>query len=235
MNEMTSADAHYTRVPGLLWLGLALTGGFGLFFIRNTILVANDAAATIANAQAAEGMYRLALTSTLVSQVIAVLFAIQLFRLFRQTNRTVAMVVTVAMLITAAFAAFNTLLHFGALLILNNQQLLNGFSTEQITSAAYAMIRIANGPGQGIIELFWPVSNFALGLLVVRSRVAPAIFGYLLMAVAVGFLLNITNKYLFPWYYPAQFTLLAQSMGALCILPNILWWAIRGVRTTPAT
>ena len=221
----------YSRVPGLLWLGLAITGGFGLAYIRSSILVSNDAAATIANVRASEFMFRLALTSTLLSQVITVLFAIRVFQLFRPSSRTSALVVLVTLLITSGFAAFNTVLHSGALFVLSNSHLISGFSAEQVNSLAYAMIRIANGPGQGIIELFWPVTYFTLGLLLIRSNAAPKLLGYVLMIVAVGFLANITNKFLFPSIYPAQFTLFAQSMAAICILPNILWWSIRGLRT----
>ena len=225
---------RYSRVPGLLWLGLAITGGFGLAFIRSSILVPDDAAATIANVRASEFMFRLALTSTLLSQVITVLFAIRLYSLFRTTSRTSALVVFVTLLITSGFAAFNTVLHSGALFLLSNSHLLSDFSTEQINSLAYAMIRIANGPGQGAIELFWPVTYFTLGMLVIRSKITPTLFGYLLFIASAGFLANLTNKYLFPWYYPAQFTLLAQSLAALTIAPNILWWTIRGVRSVEA-
>ena len=235
MSENSYPRAQFTRVPGLLWLAVTLTGSFGLIIIRNTILVANDPTATIANVQASETMFRLAITSTLLSQVVAVFFAISLYKVFRDTNKMGALVVTIAMLITAGFAAFNTLLHSGALFLINNGNLLSGFSIEQINSLAYALIRIANGPGQGVIELFWPVSHFTLGLLLIRSKAAPTILGYLSMVAAAGFLANITNKYLFPSIYPAQFTLLAQSLAAICILPNILWWSIRGLRIPDST
>jgi hypothetical protein len=218
-----------TRVPGLIWLALALTGGFGLFFIRNSIIVANDAAQTIANVQASEFMYRVALTSLLLSQVLTVFFAILAFNLFRSTNMVAAMVMRTAFMISSAFAAFVTLLHSSAIFLLNNADQFKGFSPDQINSLAYAMIRIANGPAQGVIELFWPVAYFTLGYLVIHSKVTPAVFGYMLMIVSVTFLANLTDKYLFPTFYPVQFTLLAQSVAAICILPNILWWAFRGI------
>jgi uncharacterized membrane protein YoaK (UPF0700 family) len=122
-----------------------------------------------------------------------------------------------------------TLLHSGAIFLLNNPDQLKGFTRDQTDSLAFVLIRIANGPGQGIIELFWPVAYFTLGYLIVRSKLAPAILGYLLLLVSVTFLANITDKYLFPTFYPAQFTLAAQSLAAICILPNILWWTIKGV------
>jgi len=219
-----------TRVPGLIWFALALTGGFGLFFIRNSIIVPNDAMQTIANVQASEFVYRLALTSLLLSHVLTIFFAIFIFRLFRSTNPFAAMLTSAAFMISSAFAAFLTLPHWGAIFLLYNADQFKGFSPDQINSIAYATIRIANGPGQGVIELFWPISYFTLGYLVIRSKVAPAFLGYLLMFVSVTFFANLTDKYLFPTFYPVQFTILAQSVAAICILPNILWWAFRGIR-----
>jgi len=231
---MSTPKPEYTRIPGLIWLASAIAGGFGLGFIRNGLLVANDAAATIANVQSSEFLYRLAITGTLVSQMLMVFFVVELFRRFRLINLRLALALSISFVIAAAFAAFNTLNHFAALFILASAEIFKGFSPEQISSTAYALIRIANGPGQGVIELFWPTAYFTFGLLTMRSRVAPPVLGYLLMLMGCGFAVNLANKFLFPTFYPLQFTQFAMLCGGIGGLPNMLWWAIRGVPRSEA-
>jgi len=230
MNETPIPDTRYSRLPGVLWFLAALAGGFGLGYMRSAVIVPDDAAATIANLHSSEFLYRLAMASTLVSQVLMVFFVIELFRIFQPVNRRLVMIMMVSFVLSAAFAAINTINYYAAILVLNQAEFLRGFTTEQITSLSYFLMRIANGPGQGVIELFWPSAYATFGLLIIRSRALPPLFGYLLLIAAAGFTINLVDKYLFPWFYPLRFTQAAQITAALTILPTMLWFLIRGVR-----
>ena len=221
------------RLAGLLWLLNTVTGGFGLISIRSNIIVPGDATATASNIITSEFLYRSAIVSSLLSQIFLFFLGLTLFHLFKEVNNRQARVLLASALIAVGIAVVNTMNHFGALLVLSRADFLNVFSTEQLNAIAFLFIRLANGPGQGLLELFWVFYYFAFGLLILRSGYLPKIFGILLMIMGIGFGANILDKFLVPQFYPALFTQFAMLGGALGAIPTMLWLLIAGAKDQP--
>lgn len=218
------------RLVGLLWLLAAVTGGFGLVYIRSYVIVSGDVAATVANLRASEFLFRSAIVSTLFSQMFLFFFGLTLFSLFNEVHRVLATVLLISIMMSAGIGVVNTLNHFGALLVLSQADYLKVFSPEQLNATAMIFLRLANS-GQGLLEIFWTPYFFALGLLIIKSKYAPKILGILLMIMSVGYAINILDKFLIPQFHPMMFTRLAMSLGLLGGIPTILWLLIKGVRT----
>jgi predicted benzoate:H+ symporter BenE len=143
------------RLAGLLWLLTAVTGGFGLFTIRSRVIVPGDAAATAANIMASESLYRAAIVSTLISQVLLFFLGLTLFRLFREVDRRLATVLLASVMMTVGLAVMNTLNHFEALMLLSQAEFLKKFTPPQLDVLAMVSVRLANGSGQGLVEIVW--------------------------------------------------------------------------------
>ena len=216
-------------MAGLLWLLSTATGGFGLIYIRSNVIVPGDAAATAGNIMAANSLYRAAIVSSLFSQIFLFFLGLTLFQLFQKADKRLSTVLVASVIIAVAIAVVNTLNHFGALLVLGQADYLNVFSAEQLNAIAMILIRLANSAGQGLLEIFWAPYYFSFGLLTIRSRFLPKIFGILLMFMGIGFALNIFEKFLFPQFYPALFSQLAMLVGALGGIPTMLWLLIKGL------
>jgi hypothetical protein len=218
------------RLAGLFWLLSALTGGFGLFYIRSRIIIPDNAAATAANIVTFNSWYRVAIVSILVGQIFMLFTGLTLFRLFKEFDERLARLILVSAIITVALAVANTFNHFGAIWFLDGAEFLRVFTTEQLNALAFTMIRLANGTGQGLIEIFWTPYYFALGLVVFRSKTLPRIIGILLMIMGVGFAINILQKFLIPSFHPALFTRVAMTGGGLGGLPTMFWLLIKGAK-----
>jgi len=216
------------RLAGLLWFLSTVTGAFGLLYIRSNVIVPGDAAATAGNIMASEFLYRAAIVSSLFSHIFMFFLGLTLFHLFKDVNKQLATVLLASVMIAVAIAVVNTMNHFGALLILGRADYLNGFSPEQLDAIAMTLIRLANSAGQGLLEIFWAPYYFSFGLLTIRSRFIPKIFGILLMFMGIGFALNVFEKFLFPQFYPALFSQLAMLGGALGGIPTMFWLLIKG-------
>ncbi len=221
------------RLPGLLWFLAAVTGGFGLFYIRSNIIVPEDAAATAGNIAASELLYRAAIVSSLFSQLFLFFLGLTLFHLFKEVNKRVATVLLASIMMSVGIAVVNMLNHFGALLVLSHADYLKAFTPEQLNAMAMVFLRLANGSGQGLLEIFWAPYYFSFGLLIIRSRFLPKILGILLMMMGVGFAINVFEKFLIPQFYPAAFTRLAMTLGALGGIPTIFWLLIKGAKVQP--
>lgn len=221
------------RLPGLIWFLSAVTGGFGLSYIRSNIIVPEDAAATAGNIAASELMYRAAIVSSLFSQIFLFFLGLALFHLFREVNKRVATVLLASTLMSVGIAVVNMLNHFGALFVLSHANLLRAFTPEQLNAIAMIFLRLANSPGQGLLEIFWVPYYFSFGLLIIRSGFLPKLLGVLLMITSVGFAVNVLEKFLVPQFYPAVFTQLAMAGGALGTIPALLWLLIMGAKVRP--
>lgn len=216
------------RLAGLFWLLMAITGGFGLFFIRSYVIVPGDAATTAANLIASESIFRLAVTGTLVAQIFFFFFGLALYRLFRETDKRLARVLLASIMMTAGIGTVNQLNNFGALMVLSGQDFLKVFSPEQLNAIAMIFLRQANSSGQGLLEIFWIPYYFTFGLLIIRSGQLPKLLGILLIIGSAGFAVNLLDKFLVPTFYPAAFTQLAMTLSAIGVLPTMLWLLIKG-------
>ena len=228
-----NSTKNTARLAGLLWFLSAVTGGLGLSYVRSSVIVVGDAAATAANIVASESLFRAAIVSSLLSQIFLFFLGLTLFHLFKEVNKALATVCLTSAMMTVAIAVVNALNLFGALLVSSQAEYLKVFNPEQLNAMAMIFLRLANSFGQGLLEIFWTPYYFSFGLLIVRSRFLPKILGILLMIMSVGFAINILTKFLIPQFYPAIFTQLAMGLGALGGIPTILWLLIKGAKAQP--
>jgi hypothetical protein len=223
-----SAPKATGRLAGRLWLLSAVSGGFGLMYIRTGILVSGDATATAANIHAHEPMFRAAIVAGLAAQVFWLFLALTLFHLFKDVSRRASMVLLVSATLTVGLSFVNALNFFSALLVLGDASYLNVFSPDQRDAAAMVLMRLANSAGQGLLEVFWTPFYFSFGWLVLRSGALPRFFGWALGAGSLLFAVNVLQKFLLPSFYPAQVTQLAMLGGVVSALPTMVWLLVRG-------
>jgi hypothetical protein len=232
--EVTMTPSKNTgRLAGLLSVLAAVTGGFGLAYVRSKVIVPTDAAATAANLMASVSWFRAAIVGMLLADVFLLFLGLTLFHLFKEVNKRLAIVLLVSVMMTVSIAVMNTSNHFGAIMLLSGAEFLKVFTPEQLNTLALFLLRQGNGTGQGLLEIFWTPYYFSFGLLVFRSRYIPRVLGVLLMMMAVGFAINILQKFLIPQFHPLFFTRLAMSLGAFGGIPTMLWLLIKGARVQP--
>jgi hypothetical protein len=227
-----SSTKTTARLAGLLYLLTAVTGGFGYFYIRSSVVVPGDAAATAGNLVASEFLFRAAIVGSLFSQVLLFFFGLTLFRLFKEVHRILATVLLTSIMMTVGIAVVNQLNNFGALLVLSQADYLKVFNPEQLKAMAMIFLRLA-GSGQGLLEIFWTPLYFSFGLLSIKSKYLPKLLGILLIIMGAGYAINILDKFLIPQFHPVMFTRLAMSLGALGGLPTMLWLLIKGAKAQP--
>jgi hypothetical protein len=218
-----------SRRAGVLWLLATLTGGSALMYVRGHVYVPGDAAAT-ANAILSDVLrFRFAIVGALLSQLAMLFLALELYRVFAPVERGLARVLLVSVAISVVLACANQLPNLVALLWLGPEPYLQAFTLEQRQTLVLMLLRVQNGVGQGLLEIFWTPFYVALGLLVLRTRALPRVFGGLLLLMGAGFAVNLLDKLLVPQFHPAVFTQLAMGLGALGGIPTMLWLLLRGL------
>src|ERR1043165_8114596 len=75
------------RKVGLLYLGMVLSGPFSLIYVPGKVIVPGNAAATSANVLAHETLFRAGIAGTLIGNLVFLLLAFALYRLFSGVNK----------------------------------------------------------------------------------------------------------------------------------------------------
>ena len=209
----------------VLYLALTIFTGFA-FFYRENLIVAGDASATVENILAAGWMFRFNLIADFIGQICYILLALTFYQLFKSVNKTQASLLVVFVLVGIPIMMLNLLNHSAILLLMSDAEYLKVFVATQIQAAILFLLNLLS-EGTIVVQIFWGLWLFPLGVLVYQSNLFPKILGIALIVGCFGYLIATLTHILFPAYLPMiePITLVAM-FGEIAFL---LWFIIRGV------
>jgi hypothetical protein len=229
MNIHTSETSPliYARSAGLLYLIIIVCGIFSEVFIRSSLIVTGDAAATASNILASEDIFRFGFVLDSVMLFSDVAIAILFYVLLKPVSTTLALMTTAFRLTQTAILGFNLLNYYSALLLLTGAGYTTAFNPTQLNELVMLFLDM-HSHGYDLALLFFSFSSFILGYLVIKSDYFPGILGYGLIAAAAVYLTGGFTHFLFPDY--------ASIIEPFYIIPLIaelsfcLWLLVKGVR-----
>ncbi|HEX4849394.1 MAG TPA: DUF4386 domain-containing protein [Puia sp.] len=227
MQENILEITKTARLAGILFAMRMAFTGFGLQYVRNKLVDFSDAAGTVNNIIANATMFRAGIISTIFSQMAFLFLGLTLYRLFKVTDRKLALLLLSAVIVIVAMTVVNTLSNWTVLLILNNEELVKMFAASEQHGLTMLFLRL-NNYGQAVVELFWGFWLFPFGMLIVKSGFIPKLFGILLIMGAFALPLNSLTFLLLPQYQFAVITRVAMIIAAIGGIPTMLWLIIRG-------
>lgn len=189
MSNHQKSKKRTARLAGLLYLVLILCGSFAELFVRASVRVPGDASATAGNILDAPGFYRIGFISDMMMVLSYFLLPLVLYQLLRSVNRKHAVLMVASALMGVSIISMNLLNHLAPLLILNGNEYLNAFTTEQINGLAYLFLDF-HQYGYRIAQLFFGLWLLPLGYLVYKSGFIPKTLGILLMVAFVSFTID---------------------------------------------
>jgi hypothetical protein len=210
------------RIAGLVYLIGAIAGGSAEIFIRGTLVVGGNAAATAANILAHESLFRLGGVGDLISVACDAAVAVLFYELFVPANKTLSLMMAFFRIIFVAVMGANTINHFAALLYLRHAPALQ----EQ----ALLSLRMQS-LGFNIALVFFGFTCLLLGYLIARSTFLPRILGLFMAISGIGYLINSFVHFLAPEYgaYAFKYILAPCGIGELLL---IAWLLAVGVNSS---
>ncbi len=219
------------RLAGLLYFLLALSAPLGLLYVPAKLIVAGDAVATADRIRASEGLLRAGIASELVHQAIAIFLVLALYRLFRPVDEYLAkQLVILGALVSVPIVFLNVLNELAALTLLSGADFLSVFTRPELDALAYLFVGL-HGQGITIASIFWGLWLLPFGLLVVRSRFIPKLFGYLLWLAGAAYTIDALVNLVLPQYL-APVSNVTQLL-VMAEVPIIFWLLIWGAREPP--
>jgi hypothetical protein len=209
------------RIAGLLYLAVAVLGGFAELYVRDRVLVPGDPAATAENIQGSAALFRAGFVADLAQATLFLFTAMALYLLLRGVNELVARAMVVFVAVAVAIMSLNLLNQFTAL------QLATGETAGSVTQAG--LFAQMHGAGYLIAQVFFGLWLLPLGYLVVRSGWFPKTIGVLLVVGCFGYLIDTFAQFLAPSVADGieAFVLLPAAIGELAF---VAWLLVRGVR-----
>lgn len=221
-------DPVAARAAGVLYLSIAVCGGFSIGYVPMQIVVAGDPLASTTNLLANIGLYRLGILADCAVILFEIAITAILFHLFRQLAPKVA---TVAMLARAGMIGvmgINLMFWVMPYILMHSP---TGVETAQLQ----AMVQFcfdAHAMGVFVWQLFFGLHLLALGWLILKSSVVPPLLGWGLSIGAFGYLIQGVVELTF-----TDIALLDVTIIGLLVVVTIseisfgLWLLVRGGRS----
>jgi len=203
-----------------------------LLYIPKALLVYGNATATANNVAAHESLFRLGIVSGLVASVLWLFVPLALYRLLKEVNQTLAvLMVILGSLMQVPLFFVNTVTDAAALLLARGGGYLSVFDKPQRDAFARLFLDLHHQLDlAGLV--FAGLWLFPFGLLVYRSRFLPRFLGVWLMIACFAWLAFSFTGLLFPAYGDKAFSI-TQPI-ALGEVATMLWLVIMGAKPQPA-
>jgi hypothetical protein len=222
-----SSPNTYARIGGIAYLIIIVAGLLGEMFIRNSIIVSGDAAATAQNLAASTKLWRLGIAGDLLMHVCDLIVLFAYVVLFWPVNKKLILLAIMLNLVQTAVLVANKINLIMPLFFLSDDNYLRSFNPQQLQSLSYLFIK-AHSYGFGVGLIFFGCASLITGYIIRRSGFLPGVLGLGMQIAGVCYLVNSFALILAPT--------IAQLLFPAILLPPFiaelslsLWLIIKGV------
>ena len=216
------------RVAGFLYLLLVLAGPIRLIYSPSKLFVHGNATATANNIAAHESLFRFGIVSDLFVGTIVIFVALALYRLFKEVDQNLAvLMVILGGVLPSAIYFFNALNDAAALTLARGPDFLSVFEKPQRDALAMLFLNL-HGQGFTAGEIFYGLWLFPLGVLAFRSRFLPRFLGVWLIINGFAYLVLSFTGFLLSRYEDVVSNILFPALtGEIAFM---LWILIMGAK-----
>ena len=211
------------RIAGVFYLVTILTRMFVEIFVRNRLVVSDNAAATANKILAHEPLWRLGFATDIIAFASYIALTALLYELFKPVNRSLSLGGAFFGLVASVVHAISSLFHLAPLVLLGGGPYLRVFTMEQLQALALVFLKLRAAAYHNIGLVFFGFYLLLVGILILRSTFLPRILGVLMVLAGlsyVPFLSPLLARSLQPYilFFPAV------GQISLC-----LWLLVLGV------
>ena len=216
------------RIAGVLYLLIAITGGFGIMYVSSSIIVPEDATSTAENIIKSDFTYRLSIFSNLISQALTIFLALTLSQLFKVVNQKLVKYLVTFVLVAVPISFINVLNLIAAQMLIGGADFLSAFDANQLNSLAMVFLNLYE-QGISVVGIFWGLWLFPFGMLIIKSKFIPKIIGVFLIIGCFAYLIDSFISLLFPEFKVAISPIMMIPL-AIGEFSTILWLLIKGAK-----
>ena len=180
------------RIAGVFYLLTILARMFVEIFVRNRLVVPDDAATTAANIMAHEPLWRAGFAADIIAFASYIALAALLYELFKPVNRSLSLVAAFFSLAASVVQAISSLFHLAPLLMLGGAPYLRVFTVEQLQALALMFLKLRAAAYHNIGLVFFGLYLLLIGILILKSTFLPRILGVLMVLAGLSYVLFLS-------------------------------------------
>jgi hypothetical protein len=227
--KMTTSPKSIARIAGVLYLLVAIFGGFAEGFVEPNMYVAGNAAATARNLLANSGLVRIGVVADLFQATVWVFLGMTLYLLLKHVNKSVARAMVVLVAIGASIVCLNTVFEFEGLRAATGAVNLAAFGTAG-SNALVLLLLDTQHYGIFIAQIFFGLWLVPLGYLAYKSGLFPKALGVLLIVGGACYLLDLLAQFLVP-DFGQNIHVFFSVVAAIAEIWMVLYLLVIGVKT----
>ena len=185
------------RIAGVLYLLVAVFGGFAQGFVEPTMYVAGDAAATAGNVVANAGLVRQGVVAELVGQTFFVFLALTLYALLAHVHRSAARAMLVLVALAAGIVCLTAVFEFAGLRVATGAE---GGQVDGAAGSDAVVLLLLDTQHDGVLvaQIFFGRWLVPLGYLAHTSGWFPTALSVLLVAAGASSVVDLLAAFLVP-------------------------------------
>lgn len=193
MEQIAAASPRLNaRIAGVFYLTTILARVIADAFVRNRLVVSDNAAVTATNIVAHEPLFRLGFAADIIAFASYIVLTALLYELFNPVNRSLSLVAVFFSLVACGVQALSSLFHLAPLVLLAGAPYLSVFTTEQLQALALVFLRLRAAAYHNIGLVFFGLYCLLVGILILRSTFLPRILGALMVLAGLSYVLFLS-------------------------------------------
>jgi hypothetical protein len=214
------------RITGVLYLVIAIVGGFAFTAGTSNLIIPGDATATANNIVASESLFRIGAVGDAVVFLAEIVLVVTLYLLFKPVSKTLALIAAISRLAMTVMQGMNLLNKFTALLLLSGADYLTAFEPDQVHALVLLFLN-AYEYGALVWGTFFGLHLLVLGYLLFKTGYLNRILGILFVFASFGYLVDSFGHFLLPQYTEIYSWVVWATVPAE--LSFAFWLLIKGV------
>jgi hypothetical protein len=217
------------RTAGVLYLAVGVLGGWAHGYVRGTVYVPGDAAASAQNVVEHASLVRYGFVADLVQATLMLFVVLALYRLLQHVGREVARAMVILVVVSVAITCLNLVTQFGAVLVATEPAYASAFGPGGNAALVLLLLDLQHN-GYLIAQIFFGLWLFPLGLLAYRSGMFPKPIGIGLMIGSVVYVIDVPLQFLAPGIADAFSPVVVVPIVILAEVSMLAYLLIKGVR-----
>jgi hypothetical protein len=226
-----TSPKRLARIAGVLYLLVAIFGGFAEGFVDPKMYVAGNAATTARNVLANAGLVRLGVVAHLLDATFFIFLALTLYILLQHVHKSVARAMLVLVVLAAGIKALNAIFLFEGLQVATDSSYAAAFGIAG-SNALVLLLLDTQHYGTLIAQVFFGLWLAPLGYLAYKSSgMFPRWLGVLLIAAAACYVVDLLAAFLIPDLAAMIHPFVGVLVPAIAEISMLLYLLIIGVKT----
>jgi hypothetical protein len=226
---MTSPK-RLARIAGVLYLFVAIFGGFAEGFVDPKMYVAGNAAATAGNVVANTGLVRMGVVAHLLDSAFFIFVALTLYILLKHVHKSVARAMVVLVALASGIICLNAVFQFEGLRVATDSSYAAAFGTAGSNALVLLLLDIQHY-GTLAAQVYFGLWLVPMGYLAYKSSgLFPKWLGVLVIVGGICYLVDLLALFLIPDFGRAIHTFVGVIPTAVAEVSLLVYLLAIGVR-----